>query len=220
MSKQTQEEKQTSLDQATIFNRLADLESRVEKAEEGLLKVEVTLDSVSAGQQIICASLEGAGLMEDGEPVQPAIWNPNKVKWTQAEGAKGPYERYPASGQKAEATDDYKHMLADLKKHQGRMTRDGFFYWLFTDSATIGRKRKGKETKKATSHEIEAVKAKFSAELAELLTFTVEGQFVVLKPRKFLGSENFGKIAAVVRSSDGEYISKGKDSHFRIPRKK
>ena len=53
-----------------------------------------------------------------------------------------------------------------------------------------------------------------------MLTFTVEEKFVVLKPKQFLGSENFAKIAAVVRENGGEYISAGKDSHFRIPRKK
>lgn len=220
MTSEEGKQKQATLDITTIFNRLTGLESRVEKAEEAILKVEVLIDTVSAGQGLIYAALEGAGLMKDSEPVQPAAWNPKNIKWVQAEGSKGPYQRYPDQDQKAEATDDYKSLLADLKRHNGRMMRDGYFYWIFQDGATIGRKLKGKETKKATSHEIEAVKAKFSAELAELLTFTVEEQFVVLKPRKFLGSENFAKIAAVVRSSNGEYISQGKDSHFKILRKK
>jgi hypothetical protein len=36
----------------------------------------------------------------------------------------------------------------------------------------------------------------------------------------FLGSENFAKIASAVRGMGGEYISAGKDSHFRVPKKK
>lgn len=221
MNEQTQKEKQTSLDQATIFNRLADFEDKQKKMKERILKAEVLIDSITTGQQIICTCLENAGLMTgNGEPAQPASSDPGKIAWKEAEGAKGKYDRYPAEGEKAESTDDYKNILADLKKHDGRMTRDGYFYWLFTDSATIGRKRKGKKTKKAVSPDIEAVKAEFPSDLAELLSFEAEEHFTVLKPRRFLGSENFAKIAAVVRELGGEYISKGKDSHFKIPRKK
>jgi hypothetical protein len=32
-----------------------------------------------------------------------------------------------------------------------------------------------------------------------------------------LGSENFAKIAAIVREAGGEYISMGEQSHFRLP---
>lgn len=66
-----------------------------------------------------------------------------------------------------------------------------------------------------------AVQAKqqFPQDLQELLNFTEEGNFVIIKPRSFLGSDNFAKIAATVRSLGGEYVSKGRDSHFRIPKK-
>jgi hypothetical protein len=70
-------------------------------------------------------------------------WNPDKIKWEAAVGSSGPYYRYPAEGQKAEATEDYKNMLRDLKAHDGKLTRDGFFYWLFRDQATVGRKKRG-----------------------------------------------------------------------------
>lgn len=73
-----------------------------------------------------------------------AEWDPTKIAWQQAEGTKGPYERYPASGQKAEATDDYKNMLAAIKQHGGKMMRGNYFYWLFTDAATVGRKKRSK----------------------------------------------------------------------------
>lgn len=69
-------------------------------------------------------------------------WHPEKIKWEAAEGSNGPYERYPAEGQKAEANEDYKNMLQDLKVHNGKLTRDGYFYWLFRDQATVGRKRR------------------------------------------------------------------------------
>jgi hypothetical protein len=69
-------------------------------------------------------------------------WDSEKIKWVKSEGTKGLYERYPDKDQKAEATDDYKNMLRDLKEHKGKLTRDGFFYWLFEDAATVGRKKK------------------------------------------------------------------------------
>lgn len=69
-------------------------------------------------------------------------WSPENINWSQAQGTKGPYERYPAENEKAESTEDYKNMLEDLKAHNGTLTRDGYFYWVFTDGATVGRKRR------------------------------------------------------------------------------
>lgn len=67
-------------------------------------------------------------------------WNPDAIKWRKTEGFRGEYERYPAEGEKAEASSDYRLLLEDLKKHGGRLTREDFFYWLFMDGSTIGRK--------------------------------------------------------------------------------
>jgi len=39
---------------------------------------------------------------------------------------------------------------------------------------------------------------------------------VIVKPRKFLGSENFAKIASAIRAIGGQYVSAGKASHFEI----
>ena len=64
------------------------------------------------------------------------------------------------------------------------------------------------------------IKGLFPQELETMLTFTEEGQYAIIKPRKFLGSEAFSKIASIVRGANGEYISAGKESHFRIPTKK
>jgi len=65
---------------------------------------------------------------------------------------------------------------------------------------------------------IEDVKVLFPESLGGMLTFEEVKDFIVIKPRQFLGSENFAKIAAIVRDVGGEYISAGKESHFRIPR--
>ena len=63
---------------------------------------------------------------------------------------------------------------------------------------------------------IRKTKNLFEPTLETLLTFTEEDRYIVIKPRQFLGSENFAKIAQILRDNDGEYISAGRDSHFRI----
>jgi len=70
------------------------------------------------------------------------------------------------------------------------------------------------EKKKA----MEDIKVLFPESLEGMLTFEEVKDFIVIKPRQFLGSENFAKIAAIVRDAGGEYVSAGKESHFRIPR--
>ncbi len=65
---------------------------------------------------------------------------------------------------------------------------------------------------------IKDVRTMFSTEFEEMLNFTETPEYVIIKPRRFLGSDNFAKIASIVRSNGGEYISAGKESHFRIPR--
>ena len=39
---------------------------------------------------------------------------------------------------------------------------------------------------------------------------------IIVKPRQFLGSENFAKIASAIRAIGGQYVSAGKASHFEI----
>lgn len=67
-------------------------------------------------------------------------------------------------------------------------------------------------------HSINEVKQAFSPELAGMLIFEENGSFIIVKPRRFLGSDNFAKIASIVRNLGGEYISAGKNSHFKVPK--
>jgi len=64
-------------------------------------------------------------------------WNPDKIKWETAQGQKGPYER-------SEDVNNlqFKAMLKDLAAHSGRLTRNGFFYWIFENGCTVGRKKR------------------------------------------------------------------------------
>jgi hypothetical protein len=64
----------------------------------------------------------------------------------------------------------------------------------------------------------EDVRVLFPKELEEMLAFEESGEYLVVKPRQFLGSENFAKIASILRDAGGEYISAGKESHFRLPK--
>jgi hypothetical protein len=67
---------------------------------------------------------------------------------------------------------------------------------------------------------IDDIRMSFPEELESRLGFEEKGDFIIIKPKQFLGSENFAKIASAVRGMGGEYISAGKDSHFRVPKKK
>ena len=77
------------------------------------------------------------------------------------------------------------------------------------------------------SHEIhenkkslEDIRMMFPEDLDALLSFEEKGDYIIIKPRQYLGSDNFAKIASAVRGIGGEYISAGKDSHFRVFKKK
>ena len=65
---------------------------------------------------------------------------------------------------------------------------------------------------------VEDAKVLFSRDLEDMLTFEEKKEYIVIKPRQYLGSDNFSKIAAIIRGAGGEYISAGKQSHFRVPR--
>jgi len=67
---------------------------------------------------------------------------------------------------------------------------------------------------------LDDVRMSFPEELEARLSFEEKGDYIIIKPKQFLGSENFAKIASAVRGMGGEYISAGKDSHFRVPNKK
>jgi hypothetical protein len=60
----------------------------------------------------------------------------------------------------------------------------------------------------------------FPERLRNLLAFEQKADCIVVKPRKFLGSENLAEIAGIVKAAGGQYISAGKDSHFEIPMKR
>lgn len=66
----------------------------------------------------------------------------------------------------------------------------------------------------------EDVRGLFPGDLKEMLEFEETEEYVVIRPRRYLGSENFAKIASIVRDTGGEYVSAGRESHFRIPKER
>lgn len=142
-------------------------------------------------------------------------WDPCKIKWEQAEGNSGPYERSEDVN-----NTEFKGMLQDLAAHGGKITRNGYFYWIFKNGATVGRKKRGKQGSKASETKLEAgfdPAEFFPEDLRSLLSFEKRADAYIIKPRQFLGSENFAKILAIVTECNGEYVSQGKQSHFKIP---
>jgi len=65
------------------------------------------------------------------------LWNPDRIKWVKAQGASGEYERSEDVN-----NSEFKLMLKDLASHNGKLTRDGWFYWVFKNGATVGRKKR------------------------------------------------------------------------------
>jgi len=63
---------------------------------------------------------------------------------------------------------------------------------------------------------LEQLKTSIPQECRDLLTYEQNQNYYILKPKAYLGSENFAKILHAVREFGGEYVSSGKDSHFRV----
>ena len=71
---------------------------------------------------------------------------------------------------------------------------------------------------KGPAKTLDQITALFPKDLEEMLTFEDSESYFIVKPRQFLGSDTFAKIAAIIREARGEYISAGKESHFRVPK--
>ena len=106
---------------------------------EDLRKILKELDNILASAEASIKSVRGyiAQAAPVQVPVQPVRedWDPKSLKWVADSGKAGPYE-------KCNRTSDpnFLAMARDLEGHGGRLTRDGFFYWLFTDGNAVGRK--------------------------------------------------------------------------------
>lgn len=66
------------------------------------------------------------------------------------------------------------------------------------------------------SKEMERLKLMFPEDLESMLRFEEKDTYFKISPRQFLGSDNFSKIASIIREAGGAYISDGKKSHFTL----
>jgi hypothetical protein len=69
---------------------------------------------------------------------EKAGWDPAKIKWQPGMGVKGPFEWSDDIN-----NPEFKAMLKDLAAHKDRMNREGYFYWVYPNGATVGRKKRG-----------------------------------------------------------------------------
>ena len=94
-------------------------------------------DAVEAGIAQAKQHIKEAKGLKEVEAPQKFAWDSNKIKWVQAEGTSGPYER-------SEDLDnlDFKAMLKDLGEHRDKFQREGYFYWAFKAGSVVGRKRR------------------------------------------------------------------------------
>jgi hypothetical protein len=76
-------------------------------------------------------------IAENKEVAQDGSWDPARIQWKLTEGNRGPYESSEDLN-----SPDFKHLVKQLAEHNDKLSRDGYFYWLFKNGSTVGRKRK------------------------------------------------------------------------------
>lgn len=68
---------------------------------------------------------------------------------------------------------------------------------------------------------VDDVKNSLPDDIARLLTFEDTPQYVIARPKAFLGEETFYNVAKVFTEIGGEYVGGlGKQSHFRVDKSK
>lgn len=118
-------------------------------------------------------------------------------------------------------SDKWTHAYGVLKQNNATISNRyhgldyTYSYWLYKEDQIYRQKLKGSEAKTASAT---ALPNLFSKELADLVIFEDAVDSWKIQPRGYLGSETFAKIAAIVKEHGGEYISAGKESHFRLPK--
>jgi hypothetical protein len=107
-------------------------------SKKEIQKIQAQIDAIFEAFSFALSKIEE--LEKTYQQSQSKTWDSSKVKWEQSEGPSGVYEK--ASKQESA---DYQAMIDDLKAHQGCLTKDDFFFWLFNDGETAGRKPRKKK---------------------------------------------------------------------------
>jgi hypothetical protein len=85
-------------------------------------------------------TLAPAGVRDDKTGDCQRTWDPSRIKWEERSGANGAYQRSDDVN-----SADFQALVKDLQSHKSKLMRDQFFYWLFMDQTSIGRKLKAKK---------------------------------------------------------------------------
>jgi len=85
-----------------------------------------------------------AQVMEQG-----VTYDLGRLRWIKTTGPSGEYEYADKTNNMDPGVyEDFKALLEDLKEHGGRLTRQGYFLWLFSQGDRVGRKpSKGRQQK-------------------------------------------------------------------------
>jgi len=75
---------------------------------------------------------EAKGVTQESKP-----WNPTQIKWNQAEGSHGVYEHNEDT-----ASQGFRLLVKELIQYDGKLPSNGYFYWLFLNGSTVGRKKR------------------------------------------------------------------------------
>lgn len=104
----------------------------------------------------------------------------------------------------------------DNPKETWSILKDNAEMW-FIDQQRQKDKPKPQEPLKEPSQPSRNIADAFPEDIRKKLYFKNEGSFWDIAPLEFLGSDNFAKVSSIIRGLKGEYISAGKNSHFRVP---
>jgi len=66
---------------------------------------------------------------------------------------------------------------------------------------------------------MEKVASSIPKKIREKLVFEEDDEEIRIKPQEFLGRDDFRLVASKIQDLGGEYISAGRSSYFRIPRR-
>jgi len=80
-----------------------------------------------------------AGVASARQIIMEAVsdWDHERIKWQETTGPSEPFQKSDDAN-----NPEFKAMLKDLQVHNGKMTKNGWFYWVFKNGATVGRKKR------------------------------------------------------------------------------
>lgn len=101
--------------------RLLELKEEAKKTSESLSRFAYAIDQY---------------LGELPPPTDEVGYDLQRIAWQDAQGQRGPYQKTDDVN-----NNDYKALRKDLKEHNGKMRKHGFFLWVFQNGITVGRKK-------------------------------------------------------------------------------